>query len=152
MTEDPEIVFLRAYKDFIYSFNMLDRNMAYCLCICSKNGKENKSIWKWHKVTFDQKLKKLLSIAKKNVSDKQYNILSQKLEECRRLRNIVVHGHWEWREHLDEPIHYYAPEPFEQKGSLTVKTFQDKLSFLEEACRFFRDLRPSIEASLCKES
>jgi hypothetical protein len=103
-------------------------------------------------VTFDQKLKKLLSIANKSIPERQYKILSQKLEECRLLRNVVVHGHWEWREFLDEPILYHTPEPFNQEGSLTVKAFQDKLSFLEEASRLFQDLRPSMKASLCQKT
>jgi hypothetical protein len=130
MTEHKEIVFLRTYKDFIYKFNMLDRNMAYFLRDCMRSVQGNSSTDKWHKVTFDQKLKKLLSIANKSIPERQYKILSQKLEECRLLRNVVVHGHWEWREFLDEPILYHTPEPFNQEGSLTVKAFQDKLSFL----------------------
>ena len=146
MIEDSEIVFLRTYKDFIYYFNMLESNMAYCLRYCFRVKQENNSVEKWHKASFDQKLKKISMIAKKNIPKEQYETLFQKLGECRQLRNVVVHGHWEWKDFLDEPIHYHAPEPFNKNGSLTVKAFQEHLSFLKETFQFFMDLRPAIEA------
>lgn len=64
MAEESEIVFLRTYKDFIYAFNMLDRNMAYFLRHCLKGKSKDRVGNKWLKVSFDQKSKKIQKIAK----------------------------------------------------------------------------------------
>jgi hypothetical protein len=145
MTKDSEITFLRAYKDSIYFFNMLDRNMGYCLRWCMRSGRNNHASKKWLEVTFNQKFKKIQFLAKEASSEALFEEWSQKMEECRRMRNIIVHGHWEWKDFLERPIHYHAPEPFNQEGSFTVEEFQDQLSLLHETSKMFSKLRPVLE-------
>jgi hypothetical protein len=145
MTKNSEITFLRTYKDLIYYFNMLDRNMGYCLQLCMRSGRNSRASGKWLKLTFDQKLKKILLLAKQASSESVFEVWSQKMEECRRMRNIIVHGHWEWKDFLERPIHYDASQPFNQEGSLTVEEFQDQLSLLHEASELFSKLRPVLE-------
>jgi hypothetical protein len=124
---------------------MLDRNMAYCLRYINRQSPENSNFEKWLKMTFDQKFKKLFSIAKDKIHQKKLNEFSKRMEACRNWRNVVVHAEWDWKEWLSPPIHYHAPEPFNQKGSLSVKEFQDKLFYLNETAEFFRALRPFLE-------
>jgi hypothetical protein len=145
MTKDSEIMFLRAYKDFIYYFNMLDRNMGYCLRWCMCSGQNNRTSQNWLEVTFSRKFKKILFLAKEASSETLFDSWTRKMEACRRMRNIIVHGHWEWKNFLDRPIHYHAPEPFNQEGSFTVEEFQDQLSLLLETSELFSRLRPVLE-------
>jgi len=145
MAEASEIVFLRTYKDFIYSFNLLDRNMAYFLHYCLK-GKAKYIIGNnWLKVTFDRKSKKILKIAEGIVSETIYDDFANKIEKCRHMRNAIVHGTWEWKGFLSLPIHYHVPEPFNEKGSLSAEEFQEQLHYLEGTMELFMDLRSIIE-------
>jgi len=152
MTKNSEITFLRTYKDSIYYFNILDRNMGYCLRWCMRSGRNNRVSEKWLKLTFDQKFKKILLLAKKASSEAAFEVWSQKMEECRRMRNIIVHGHWEWKDFLERPIHYHAPEPFNQEGNFTVEEFQDQLSLLHEASELFSKLRTVLEEAADQEA
>ena len=81
-----------------------------------------------------------------------YDDFSSKIEECRRMRNVIVHGNWEWRGFLDSLILYHAPEPFNQQGSLKVREFQEQLCFLEKTMELFSNLRPVIERGLLNNS
>lgn len=152
MAEESEIVFLRTYKNFIYTFNLLERNMAYFLHHCLKGKCKAGGGNIWLKVTFDQKSKKIQKIAKGIVSETIYDNFSGKIEKCRHMRNAIVHGNWEWKSFLSSPIHYHAPEPFNEKGSLNVEEFKDQLRYLEGTVELFRDLRAIIEKGLLKNS
>src|SRR5688572_3946564 len=56
--ERAELLFLRSYKDAIMYFNMLDRNLAYCLRWASKVDGSNVDIVAILALSFDRKLKK----------------------------------------------------------------------------------------------
>jgi hypothetical protein len=144
LAENTEITFLKTYKDFIFNFNMLDANIAYCLRTCNRQSQDN-SFEKWFKMTFDKKLKKLLNIAKGKIPQKEFNEFSNRMEKCRKWRNLVVHASWEWKGSFDSPIYYCAREPFNQEGDLSVQEFQDKLFFLDKTAKLFSELRPQLQ-------
>lgn len=144
MTSGKEIEFLRTYKNFIYTFNMLDRNIGYCLRYCSKRALQ-KNPEKWISASFDSKIRKVIILAKSFDLDTVFSEWHSNVEKCRYLRNIVAHGHWEWLDYLEKPIHYHAPEIKNGKGSFTVDEFQEKLIFLQDVGESFREIRKSLE-------
>ena len=109
MNTENEIIFLRTYKDFIYYFNMLERNIGYCLRYCLKQSC-NENPDKWLSVSFNSKVKKILSLAKEVGVEDKFSEWSSDINTCRHLRNIISHGNWEWIAFLEKPIQYHAPE------------------------------------------
>ena len=151
MDTENEIIFLRTYKDFIYYFNMLERNIGYCLRYCMKS-RGNVNSGKWLSASFDSKVKRILRLAKESGVDDKFSAWSSDIEECRHLRNIVTHGNWEWREFLDKPILFHAPEIEEGKGQFTNDEFKSKLTFLIKVSDTFRKIRTPLEAACEKQA
>ena len=149
MKKDNEIDFLRVYKDFIYYFNMLERNIGYCLRICLKSHNNTNST-KWLNANFDSKVKRILRLAKEVGVDDKFSVWSSDINECRHLRNIVTHGQWEWREHLEKPILFHAPEINNGQGEFTITEFESKLTFLKVVSDTFREIRTPLEIA-CHE-
>jgi hypothetical protein len=146
MNTENEIIFLRTYKDFIYYFNMLERNIGYCLRRCmGLRGSRNAD--RWLSASFDSKVKRLLRLAKDCGVADAFSAWRTDLDECRHLRNIVAHGNWEWKGFLDRPIHYHAPEVEDGKGSFTNDEFKSRLTFLIEVSETFRKTRTQVEAA-----
>ncbi len=149
MKTENEIDFLRTYKDFIYYFNMLERNIGYCLRSCLKS--QSMKPEKWLKVSFDSKIKRILKLAKEVGVDDKFSVWSSDINECRHLRNIVTHGEWEWREHLDKQILYHAPEINNAQGEFTVAEFESKLTFLKAVFETFMKIRAPLESACEKK-
>lgn len=144
MNTENEIDFLRTYKDFIYFFNMLERNLGYSLRFCAQaTGHETPE--KWHSASFEKKIKKVMALAKSNDLGKSFDDWHAKVQKCRHLRNIIAHGEWEWKEWLEKPIHYHAPDFPDGKGSFTTNEFVEKLNFLKEVLESFQELRTPLE-------
>lgn len=149
MSTDDEITFLRTYKDFIYYFNMLDRNIGFCLRRCmTLRGTRNAE--RWLSVSFDSKVKQLLRLAKECGVADAFASWSSDLEKCRHLRNIVAHGNWEWHEFIDKPIQYHAPEIDDGEGSFTNDEFTARLIFLIGVSETFQKARTLVEAACDK--
>lgn len=149
MKKDNEIDFLRTYKNFIYYFNMLERNIGYCLRYCLKPHNMNSD--KWIYVSFDSKIKRILSLAKKVGVDDKFSQWKLDINECRHLRNIVTHGRWEWREFSNKPIQFNAPEINNGKGEFTNTEFESKLTFLKAVSHTFSEIRALLEIAYQKE-
>ncbi|WP_269527235.1 hypothetical protein [Coraliomargarita parva] len=149
MNTKGEIEFLRTYKDFIYHFNLLDRNMGYCLRYClQRNG--NESPEKWLSQSFDSKRKRILGLADEHDLNETFSEWNSRLEGIRHFRNIISHGAWEWKRWLSEPIHYHAPEIENGKGTLSLDAFEDKFFELKKCADEFSDIRTSLEISVEK--
>ncbi len=144
MNTEEEISFLRAYKDFIYYFNMLERNIGYCLRYClSKNGNRNPE--KWLSASFDSKLKKVMALAKQHGVSEAFSDWHTEIQACRHLRNIISHGSWEWKGWLPEPIYFHAPEIENGEGQFTTEEFQHKLVYLKDVAKKFGTIRTILE-------
>ena len=141
-----ELHFLRTYKEFIFVFNMFERNIGYCLrhCVQNRNPK------KWLEVSFDAKVKKLmLLVASVNLTEK-FSGLHEDLEKCRRLRNVLVHGEWRWKENQPKPIHYHCPEIENEEGYISNSEFDTRLVFLKSVFDNFDRLRDQLEQEIEK--
>ncbi len=149
MNSENEIIFLRTYKDFIFYFNMLERNIGYCLSCCLKSY-GNKNSDKWLVTSFDSKVKRILKLAKRMGVDEKFCTWNSDIEECRHLRNIIVHGNWEWHEFSDKPIRFHAPEIENGKGEFTNDEFKSKLNFLKIASETFAKIRTQLETACQK--
>lgn len=144
-----EIEFLRTYKDFIYHFNMLERNIGYSLRHCSsKKGNQNPE--KWHSATFDSKVKKIISLATEHGIYDVFSDWHAQVQECRHLRNIISHGSWEWHWSHQEPIHFHAPEIEDGEGRFTTKEFQERFIYLKQVAETFGTIRTPLEIAVEK--
>ena len=151
MNTENEITFLRTYKDFIYYFNMLERNIGYCLRYCmTAFGTMNPD--RWLSASFDSKVKRLLALAQETGVADTFSAWSSDLDDCRHLRNVVAHGNWEWMEFLDAPIQYHAPEIEDAKGGFTNEEFQSKLTVLIGVSETFQKTRAQLEAACEKQA
>ena len=146
MNSEHEIDFLRTYKDFIYFFNMLECNIGYSLRYCTERTK-NKNPGKWLDASFDSKIKKVVKLVNAHKLETVFHDWLSDVEKCRHLRNIVAHGHWEWRENLERPILYHALDIPKGQGSFTVEEFQLKLRFLQDVGTSFNKIRAQLEAA-----
>ncbi len=151
MNIENEIIFLRTYKDFIYYFNMLERNIGYCLRYCLKSSC-NETPDKWLSVSFNSKVKKILSLAEEVGVGDNFSAWSSDINICRHLRNIISHGNWEWRDFLEKPIQYHAPEIENGKGEFTTAEFKSKLTFLKEVSETFSKIRTPLEIECQKKT
>ena len=151
MNTEGEIEFLRTYKDFIYHFNMLDRNVGYCLCYCLQR-EGNESPEKWLYQSFDSKRKRILSLANENELSEEFNEWDSQVEKIRHFRNIISHGAWDWNWWLPDPIHYHAPEIENGKGALSLTAFKQKFNELKNCAYEFSDIRTSLEISIAQKT
>jgi hypothetical protein len=151
MNTENEIIFLRTYKDFIYYFNMLERNIRYCLRYCLKQSC-NENPDKWLSVSFNSKVKKILSLAKEVGVEDKFSEWSSDINTCRHLRNIISHGNWEWKAFLEKPIQYHAPEIENGQGEFTTAEFKSKLTFLIKVSETFSEIRTPLEIECQKKA
>lgn len=139
--ESSEVLFLRRYKDAIMHFNMLERNIALCLRWASKRPREEGLLARMLEMPFNEKLRKLRSLIQKAAKGAEYATFLTMAEQCRQDRNKLVHGYWEYRWFLDEPIRYHVPSPFDEDGAMTQETFSTWVGTFEEAGALFNKLR-----------
>lgn len=140
-TTDGEVGFLRRYKEAIYYFNMLDRNMAYCIRAARQRAGTESAVRKIHAQSFDTKLGKINSIIKAKDRVADYHDFSELAEQCRLLRNRLVHGHWEFKDWLKKPIHFHVPSPLEESGALTHEEFAVQTAIFEQTLTLFNQKR-----------
>ena len=146
MDTEGELTFLRMYKEFIYHFNMLDRNMGYWLIFCMRS-RDKTNTDRCLLVPFQSKVKGVLNLAEEAGIDDQFSPLRSDLEECRHVRSIITHDNWEWSAARDKPIRFHAPDIAHGKGEFTNDEFKSKLMFLIRVPETFKKLRAPLEAA-----
>lgn len=147
INSQEENKFLRTYKDFIYYFNLLDRNLGYCLRYCMSRRADQRPE-KWLSVNFDSKVKKIIALAKENGLQETFSEWHVLVQECRHLRNIVSHGRWEWRRRQPRPISYSCPEVEAGEGFFTTEEFQAQFLRLRHAFETFDKIRTPLELAI----
>ena len=141
--ERAELLFLRSYRDAIMYFNMLDRNLAYCLRWAAESAGRSASLSVILALPFDRKLKKVVALIRRKKRKSEYAEFLSLAEECRKMRNKLVHGHWEFVPRLEQPIRFHVPAPFEEKGGVTQEEFSGLAASFGRANSLFRKLRAS---------
>src|SRR6266540_1347197 len=128
LSKSPELVFLRGYRDAITHFNMLDRNLAYCLRWASIYDGREVDLMSVLSCSFDKKLKKIVRLIESRDRQAEYGDFLVLAEQCRTLRNKLVHGDWKFVPHLPKPIRFHVPAPFEEEGYMTEREFSALVS------------------------
>ena len=124
-------------------FNMLDRNLAYCLRWASASDGRNADLSVILALSFDRKLKKVVALIRKKKRKAEYAEFLSLAEECRKTRNRLVHGHWEFVSRLERPIRFHLPAPVEEDGGVTQSEFSALAATFGRANSLFRKLRAS---------
>ena len=147
MNDEGEIEFLRTYKDFIYYFNMLERNVGCFLRNCSRiEGIKNPD--KLLSVSFNSKVKRVISLADKYGLHASFYDWYVQVEGCRRMRNIISHGQWEWHWWKTEPIYFHAPDIEHGEGTFTPEEFREKLVYLKNVSKIFHKISRSLAVAV----
>lgn len=141
LDDNNEITFLRLYKYGITQFNMLERNMAYCQWHADPSSLHQDRLKQIHEYSFSEKLQKVRALLSAKAKLAPYELFLNQAEQCRLFRNKLVHGHWEFRWFLEEPIRFHVPAPFEEGGSMTLENFAEKIRCIEETGALFSKLR-----------
>lgn len=144
--DDPaesELRFLRQYKDAILHFNLLDRNLAYCLAWATRPMNAGPDFAKAFCLSYDRKLRRIASLIKSRNHEEAYRDFSSLAEQCRLLRNRLVHGRWEFKAWLEKPISFHIAEPFEESGRLTQEEFAAQTRIFRKAVNLFNRRRKS---------
>ena len=148
--EELDQIFSKAVRDYIFHFNMLERNMGYSLNYISRLFDEYKN----HKILSELPFCDKIKTIKKIVSDKsltdQFESWFVAVDHCRKLRNFIVHGRCEVRWHIDKPIRFDSTnmnvtDKSEAMGSFTVDEFLQELQFLKNVAENFNNLRKTYE-------
>lgn len=147
-----ELRYLRAYQGFIYQFNMLDRNIAYCLASARKRPDESATIERFLSFSFDQKVKKLKALVGRSGIELPFQEFFSIVEHCRIMRNKIVHGNWEFGDFLDGPIRFHIPAPVAERGSYTLDSFERELEQFKAAIRVFFELREKHDLTNLKST
>lgn len=137
-------------RDYIRVFNMLERNISYSLSYMVKKEQNTSPIQKVQALSFCKKIKGLNKIITKKNLYPEFADLLENIEECRTLRNNLVHGHWEVAWWLDKPIRFDACEVAGNNsksisGDFTTKELSEKLYKLEQVGNDFSELRKQYE-------
>ena len=142
---DPEVSFLRAYKDYIFRFNMLERNVAYALVHANPGPISEADYLRYHSMPFAEKLRRFAIFAEPIAARADVAEWLPLMQDCRSMRNRLVHGHWEFLWHLAEPIRYHVPAPEDEKGAFTLEAFLAELDKLNRAHNVLATVRQAIE-------
>jgi hypothetical protein len=139
--DSPEVLFLRSYKDAIMFFNMLDRNLAYCLRGASSSAGAEVDLLTVLSYPYDKKLKEIKSLILKRGRESEYSEFLRLAEQCRTLRNKLVHGHWAFVARLPKPIRFQVPAPYQEEGYLTQDEFSAQAALCQRANSLFVKLQ-----------
>ncbi len=152
MTSNEEIeLFLSKFvRDYIFHFNMLERNIAYSLRHVNKQDSGSTSIESFLALSFCKKISKLKNIISKQSLDHEFCEWLEAIDHCRTMRNLLVHGHWEVMWHLNKPIRFDACQIKSSKqsrvvGNYTIESLSEKLFELKKAVEDFSKLRSKYE-------
>jgi hypothetical protein len=143
--EELELQFLRTFKDYIYYFNMLERNIVYCLSYAIRGGDYNSKVDKFSRLSFDEKVRRLKKLIKKNEIENIFSKWFESIEYLRKKRNTLVHGQWDFRWWIEKPILFDMPAPIKEKGELTIDEFKKEFEVLKKVNQDFCDLREKYE-------
>ena len=141
LSDSPEILFLRGYKEAIMHFNMLDRNFAYCLRGASSSAGSEANLLTVLSYPYEKKLKMVGSLIRERGRESEYSEFLRLAERCRTLRNKLVHGHWEFVPRLPKPIRFQVPAPFEEEGYLTQDEFSAQIALCRRTNSLFGELQ-----------
>jgi hypothetical protein len=152
MTSNEEIeLFLSKFvRDYIFHFNMLERNIAYSLRHVNKQGSESTSIESLLALSFCKKISKLKNIISKQSLDREFSEWLEAIDHCRTMRNRLVHGHWEAVWHLDKPIRFDAcqiksGDQSRVEGNYTIESLSEEFIELKKVAEDFSKLRSKYE-------
>jgi len=141
LSKNDEMVFLQGYKDAVFHFNLLEHNMAYCLWWARKRSGKEIELTSFMSKSYDQKFKKVKSLINSMQRENEYSEFLEMAENCRLLRNKLVHGVWEFIHHLEKPIRFYVPHPFKEEGYLSQNEFLAEIEIFERTNLLFCKLR-----------
>ena len=151
LPEDLELQFLRTFKEYIYYFNLLERNIVYCLSYPNHRNDYSLTVDKFNKLSFDEKVRKLKRFIKRNELEDIFSKWFESVEYLRKKRNTLVHGQWDFRWWLEKPILFDIPAPIKEKGELTIEDFKKEFEVLKKAAEDFSKLRSEYEFELSGE-
>ncbi len=123
------------------SFNRLDRNMAYCIRLAAQNAGLDVSIETIHSYSYDKKLRKIGAMIRRRMLEPEYGAFLDLAEQCRLFRNKIVHGDWQFIEHLKEPIRFHVLAPSDEQGSFTQDAFVTRVTQINDTDSLFNKLR-----------
>lgn len=141
MTDSPELLFLRSYRDAVMEFNRLDRNLAYFLRNSAERGGAEVKLEEIFRHAFDDKLKKATALLRKGGWSESHEEFVNLAGECRLARNRLVHGEWWFAERLDKPIRFKVYAPGEESGSYDQGSFNKLVSTYTRANKLFHKLQ-----------
>ncbi len=144
-SEDLELQFLRAYKNYIYIFNLIESNIVLCLSHAKREGDFSSTVDKFNKYSFNEKVRRLKNLTKSSGLYKYFCEWFELMERCRSMRNKIVHGHWEFKWWLDASIHFDIPAPVNEQGKYTLEEFTNELEVLNKVMENFSQLRKNYE-------
>ena len=152
MTSNEEIeLFLSKFvRDYIFHFNMLERNIAYSLRHVNKQDSGSTSIESLLAMSFCKKISKLKNIISEQSLDREFCEWLETIDRCRTVRNRLVHGHWEVLWHLDKPIRFDACQnkssnQSKDEGDYTIESLSEELIELKKVAEDFSRLRHKYE-------
>jgi hypothetical protein len=91
--------------------------------------------------SYDKKLRKIESLIRERKRETEYSRFLALAEQCRSLRNKLVHGHWDFIAHLPKPIRFHVPAPFEEKGDFAQDEFSAQVGYFERTNSLFVELQ-----------
>jgi hypothetical protein len=148
--EELEEIFSKTIRDYIFHFNMLERNMGYSLDHVAHRFDEYKKNKQLSELPFCEKIKTIKKIVSGKSLNKQFEHWFQSIDHCRKLRNFIVHGHWETKWFLEKQIHFDSTnmnvaDKSQAKGNFTVEEFTQELKYLKVIANEFSGLRTKYE-------
>ena len=131
--------FAKGVRDYIFRFNMLERNIAYSLSFVKALCGEMVPIKELLALPFNKKISRLKQVVQQRSLDDAFSEWFDSVDHCRKMRNRIVHGHWEILPFLKEPIRFDAS--LMGKGSFSVEEFMDEMGRLEGVIHDFSSLQ-----------
>lgn len=152
MTSNEEIeLFLSKFvREYIFHFNMLERNIAYSIRQVRKQNSGSVSIENLLALPFSKKISKLKIIISEQSLNTDFGELLKAIDHCRTMRNRLVHGHWAALCHLDKPIRFDAfqinsSQQSKVEGDYTIESLSEELIELKKVAEDFSRLRHKYE-------
>jgi hypothetical protein len=152
MTSNKEIeLFLSKFvRDYIFHFNMLERNIAYSLRHIRKQDSGSISIESLLAMPFCKKISKLEKVISEQSLNTNICEWLEAIDHCRTMRNRLVHGNWEVVWHLDKPIRFDAcqiksGDQSIVEGNYTIESLSEELIELKKVAEDFSKLRSKYE-------
>lgn len=150
--EDLELRFLRAYKDYIYVFNLIEHNVILCLAHAKGSSEFSIRVERYARYSFNTNVKRLKALIDRNALGEDFCKWLASLEACRLQRNKIVHGEWLWRLGQPAPIIFDSCREPREHSQLTISEFLEGLESMKEVLSEFGRLRRKYEIKEPAES